>query len=74
MKKYLLMIAAAAAIMATTGCKGNAEGNPEGADSTATEQTAEQATEATNPWPWDFPQNAKIEAEEGQWVLAPYTF
>lgn len=27
-----------------------------------------------NPFPWDFPQNVKIEAEPGQWVLSCYTF
>ena len=75
MKKIFLMIAATAAIMAVTGCKGNAEGENNGNDSTATEQNVDGETASTtNPWPWDFPQNVKIEAEEGQWVLAPYTF
>ncbi|MBO4871433.1 MAG: hypothetical protein J5565_05570 [Muribaculaceae bacterium] len=71
MKKIYLLIAVALTAMATVSC-GNAENNADGTDSTATEQTTETA--AVNPWPWDFPQNVKIEAEEGQWVLSPYTF
>lgn len=27
-----------------------------------------------NPFPWDFPQDFKIEAEPGQWVLSCYSF
>ena len=27
-----------------------------------------------NAFPWDFPQDVKIEAEPGQWVLSCYTY
>ena len=27
-----------------------------------------------NPWPWDFPQNVKLNMEEGQTVLSPFTY
>ena len=62
-----------AIIMAATAlfsCAGNAESTADGTDSSATEQ----ATSSVNPWPWDFPQNVKLEAEPDQMILAPYTF
>ena len=71
MKKIYLLIAVALTAMATVSCN-NAENNADGTDSTATEQTTETA--AVNPWPWDFPQDVKIEAEPDQWVLSCYTF
>ncbi|MBR1803684.1 MAG: hypothetical protein IJ775_02100 [Muribaculaceae bacterium] len=75
MKKSFLTFAVALAAMATMSCSNNsAEGNAEGTDSTATEQTAEGETAATDPFPWDFPQNVKLDAEPGQLALAPYTF
>ena len=77
MKKSFLTFAVALAAMATMSCSNNsAEGNAEGTDSTATEQTAEGEgeTATTNPFPWDFPQDVKLDAEPGQMALAPYTF
>lgn len=74
MKKIFLMFAVVAAAMTFMSCSGNSENNAEGTDSAATEQTDGEATATTDPWPWDFPQNVKIEAEEGQWVLSPYTY
>lgn len=32
--------------------------------------SAAMAQEATNPWPWDFPQNVKLNAEPGQTALS----
>lgn len=32
------------------------------------------ATQNVDPFPWDFPQDVKLDAEPGQLILAPYTF
>lgn len=70
-----MMLAAVAAMVAAASCSNNnAEGNTNGTDSTATEQTASETATASNPWPWDFPQDVKLNAEAGQLALAPYTF
>ena len=72
MKKLLLNLAVIMTATALFSCTGNADNNAEGNDSAAAEQT--EATAGVNPFPWDFPQNVKIEAEPDQLVLAPYTF
>ena len=76
MKKIMFAFAliASMALVSCTENKGENANDENGTDSTATEQTDGEATAQVNPWPWDFPQNVKVEAEEGQYVLAPYTF
>lgn len=71
MKKSFLTAAVALAALATVSCTGNnAENNAEGTDSAANEQVAE----SVNTFPWDFPQEVKVEGEVGQMALAPYTY
>ena len=72
MKKVLLNLAVIMTATALFSCTGNADNNAEGTDSAATENT--EAVADVNPFPWDFPQNVKLEAEPDQMVLAPYTF
>ena len=72
MKKEVLSLAIVAAAFTFVSCSGNAESNVEGADSAATEQVAN--ANDVNPFPWDFPQDVKLDAEPDQMALAPYTF
>ena len=70
MKKLLLMLTAVATLSLISCAGGEAQASGESGENAS----ASGETTGVDAFPWDFPQDIKIDAEVGQMVLAPYTY